>query len=97
MKEAAVESHLIRSAAAHGGLALKWVSPGNAGVPDRLVFMPGGHLALVELKRPGAAPRPLQVAWAERLGDLGFDVSWMDSKAGVDRWLAERIERWKRT
>lgn len=55
-----------------GCLVLKFVSPGNSGVPDRLVFIPGGKLVLVELKRPGGKLRPLQKVWAKRFGKLGF-------------------------
>ncbi len=52
------------------------------------------HVALLELKRPGEVPRPLQEARLQQWRLLGVDADWVDSKAGVDRWLAERIERW---
>lgn len=55
-----------------GCMVLKFTSPGNAGVPDRLVFIPGGKLVLVELKRPGGKLRPLQKVWAKKFGKLGF-------------------------
>ena len=42
-----------------GGLALKFVSPGFAGVPDRLVLIPDGKIGFVEVKAPGQHPRPL--------------------------------------
>lgn len=35
-----------------GGRALKFISPGNAGVPDRLVILPGNKIGFAELKRP---------------------------------------------
>lgn len=66
-----------------GGIARKFVSPGCAGVPDRLAFLPGGHLVLVELKRPGQIPRPLQVLRINELRRLGFDVRVLDSKEAV--------------
>ncbi|MBQ8195427.1 MAG: VRR-NUC domain-containing protein, partial [Oscillospiraceae bacterium] len=43
-----------------GGLAPKFVSPGFDGVPDRLVLLPEGRLAFVELKAEGKKLRPLQ-------------------------------------
>ena len=35
-----------------GGMALKFVSPGFAGVPDRLVLIPDGKVGFVEVKTP---------------------------------------------
>ena len=61
MLERDVERHLVRRVKEAGGLALKWISPGMAGVPDRICVMPGGRIVLVELKRPGGALRPVQV------------------------------------
>lgn len=61
-----------------GGLFLKFVSPGNAGVPDRLILLPGGIIKFVELKRPGAQPRPLQKYWHKKLRALGFTVEVCD-------------------
>ena len=57
VRENTVERRFNLLARRHGGLSLKWVSPGRLGVPDRLLFMPGGRLYLVELKRPGGRPR----------------------------------------
>lgn len=51
---------------------MKFVSPRNSGVPDRLVFVPGGKLLLVELKRPGKKLRPLQKVWKKKFEALGF-------------------------
>ena len=48
-----IEKRLVREVKKLGGLCLKWVSPGNSGVPDRIVLMPGGKAIFVELKRPG--------------------------------------------
>ena len=41
MREKDVERKLVRAARDSGGMALKFVSPGMAGVPDRLVQLPG--------------------------------------------------------
>lgn len=55
-------------------LCLKFVSPGFAGVPDRIVLLPGGRVVFVELKRPGKAPRKLQQYVHGLLKRLGFVV-----------------------
>ena len=63
-----------------GGLCLKFVSPGWEGAPDRICLFPSGKIFFVEVKRPGAKPRPLQVKRHEELRELGFRVYVLDSK-----------------
>ena len=55
-------------------MAPKFVSPGLDGVPDRLVLLPGGKMAFVELKAGGKALRPLQARRKRQLEALGFSV-----------------------
>ena len=62
-----------------GGMALKFVSPGFAGVPDRLVLIPDGKIGFVEVKAPGQHPRPLQTARHKQLRKLGFKVYVLDN------------------
>ena len=50
MKERDIEVLLRDGVKQLGGKAYKWVSPGNAGVPDRIVILPGGKVIFVELK-----------------------------------------------
>ena len=61
MLEKMIEKKLLLAVRGNGGMCLKFVSPGMDGMPDRLVLMPGGRLAFVELKVPGKKPRPLQL------------------------------------
>lgn len=60
MRESVVEKKFTTEVKKRGGLAVKFVSPGFNGVPDRLVLFPGGRMAFVELKAPGETMRPLQ-------------------------------------
>jgi len=83
-----IERRLVNQAKKMGGQALKWVSPGQAGVPDRIVLLPGGRVVFVELKAPGKKLAPLQERVIERLRGLGFDVRVIDSKEGVDALFA---------
>ena len=52
-REKQIEDHLRNKVKKLGGRAYKFVSPGNSGIPDRLVILPGGKVGFAELKRPG--------------------------------------------
>lgn len=82
-----IEQALIKSVRKAGGLCLKFVSPGWSGVPDRLCLWPGGKVNFVELKRPGAKPRPLQIRRAEQLRRLGFQVEVIDRKEQIPEFV----------
>lgn len=88
VKETTIESALVSRAAALGGHAIKWVAPGSAGVPDRIVVLPGGRIGFLELKAPGKKLDPLQVEWQVKLAALGVPVGWADSVLGVHAFLA---------
>ena len=78
MREQRIERLLVQQVSKLGGLALKFVSPGMAGVPDRLLLFPGGKAVFVETKAPGKKPRPLQLHRHEQLRALGFRVFVID-------------------
>ena len=72
--EREIEQKLVKLVNAAGGLCLKWVCPGWAGVPDRIVLLPRGRIVFVELKRPkGGRLSKQQEWWAAKLTDLGFN------------------------
>ena len=83
MRERDLERYTTMFIKSHGGLALKFTSPGYAGVPDRLVLMPGGKMCFMELKAPGRKTRPLQVRRIEQLRALGFKVYVVDGKEEI--------------
>lgn len=88
MNEKVIEAYLRDKVKAKGGKAYKFVSPGNDGVPDRLVCLPGGRIAFVELKAPGKTSTPLQQRRQRELRELGFTVyADIDSTAAVDEIL----------
>ena len=78
MREKTIEAKLVQAVRTKGGLAPKFTSPGFDGVPDRLVLLPGGKLAFIELKAPGKELRPLQVRRKRQLEALGFLVYCID-------------------
>ena len=68
-----IERALVGMVKRHGGLCLKWVCPGFAGVPDRIILLPGGRAIFAETKRPkGGRVAPLQEWWAKQLTRLDF-------------------------
>ena len=89
LRESSIERKLVTEVKKRGGLAVKFVSPGFDGVPDRLVLFPGGVLAFVELKAPGKSLRPLQELRARQLTALGFRVYRIDSKEMIGGVLDE--------
>lgn len=68
-----IEKSLKDMVERHGGLCLKWVCPGWAGVPDRIILLPGGRVIFAETKRPkGGKVSRLQKWWHDKLTKLGF-------------------------
>jgi len=74
MREKEIEKQLVLETKRMNGLALKFTSPGFIGVPDRLVLLPKGKLAFVEVKKEGEKPRAIQVSRHKLLRKLGFKV-----------------------
>ena len=89
MREKQIEQKLTLMVKAAGGIAPKFVSPGFAGMPDRLVLLPGGVFAFAELKAPGKKPRALQLARHEMLKRLGFKVYVIDGTEQIGEMLNE--------
>ncbi|MEA4947853.1 MAG: VRR-NUC domain-containing protein [Oscillospiraceae bacterium] len=89
MREKEIEQKFTLMVKQAGGLALKFVSPGMSGMPDRIVILPGGRMAFVEVKAPGKVPRPLQTARHEMLRRLGFKVYVLDRPEQIGGILDE--------
>ena len=83
MRESEIERMLALQVKKMGGMAVKFVSPGLDGVPDRIVLLPGRKMAFVELKAPGNKPRPLQEKRKRQLEALGFPVYVIDGEEQI--------------
>ena len=92
MREKVVEGKLVRAVKKAGGLAVKLTSPGLSGMPDRLVILPEGHIAFVEVKAPGGKLRPLQIRRHELLRRLGCKVYVLDDAARIPELVARMLE-----
>lgn len=89
MREKQIEQRLVQEVRKYGGICPKFTSPGFAGMPDRLMLLPHGRVAFVELKAPGQKPRPLQVARHKLLARLGFPVYVIDSTEQIEKIMTE--------
>lgn len=89
MRESSVEGKLREGVRALGGICYKWVSPGQDGVPDRIIVMPGGRLWFVELKKTDGVLSSIQRVQIERLKALGFSVRVLYGPEEVAGFLKE--------
>jgi len=87
MHESQLESHMRKRVESAGGLALKFTSPNRAGVPDRIVVLPGGRIAFVELKTTTGRLRPLQKKRIRQLLDRGALVYVVRTKSDIEEML----------
>lgn len=89
MTEKQIEQKLVAAVKSMGGIAPKFISPGFNGVPDRIVLLPTGRIAFIELKAPGKAMRPIQVRRKRQLESLGFLVFCIDDVGQINEVLKE--------
>ena len=73
-----------------GGKFMKFTSPGNDGVPDRIAILPGGRVWFVELKREGEKPTAIQKWQMEQLRKLGCNVALITGKQEAIDWCIAR-------
>lgn len=93
MQESTIEKYLKTKVEQNGGKALKINSASMAGLPDRVVLLPGGQIHFIELKALGKKPRPLQLYCHRVLKNLGFNVLVIDSKEGVETFIKNIKEK----
>ena len=83
MRERDVEKALVTEVRQCGGRAYKWVSPGNAGVPDRIVIFPGRAALFVEVKTERGTLSAVQKVQIPRLREMGQKVYVVKGLSGV--------------
>ena len=87
MRERKIEQRLVEEVKKRGGICPKFTSPGTDGMPDRIILLPNGRMAFVEVKAPGKKPRPLQLSRHELLRRLGFQVYVLDGEEQIGEIL----------
>lgn len=78
--ESKIEAKLVKEVQKAGGKALKFISPGYVGVPDRLILIAFGKIGFVEVKAPNEKPRKIQLKRHKELRDLGFKIYVLDDE-----------------
>ena len=89
MREISIESKLVRMVRERGGLCFKFVSPGNPGVPDRIVITPAGRTVYVELKTEVGRLAAIQKWQHEELRKRGADVRTLKGLEQVKAFVEE--------
>lgn len=80
-----LERKLVERIKAAGGLCLKFASVTEAGYPDRVCLMPGGHTFWVELKTTGRKPTRLQEERHRELRERGYIVYVVDDMDSLEQ------------
>lgn len=88
MLESDIEKRLVREIRKMGGMAYKFVSPGNTGVPDRIVILPG-VITFVELKTETGRLSANQVRQIGKLRNLGVEVKVIHGMKELEEFLNE--------
>lgn len=89
MKESSIEAKLVRMVRAKGGLCYKFVSPGNPGVPDRIVITPAGRTIYVELKTEVGRLAAVQKWQQEEMRQRGAEVRTLKGLDQVRAFVEE--------
>lgn len=90
-RERDIEKWLRKKIQQLGGVAMKFTSPGNDGVPDRIAILPGGQVWFIELKKDGEVPTKIQEWQIERLRKLGCNVAVIAGMKEARSWIWEVI------
>lgn len=89
MKESRIESRLVRMVRDRGGLCYKFVSPGNPGVPDRIIITPAGRTVYVELKTEVGRLAAIQKWQHGEMRKRGADVRTLKGLDQVKAFVEE--------
>ncbi|MFR1761878.1 MAG: VRR-NUC domain-containing protein [Limosilactobacillus fermentum] len=89
MLEKEIEKILMAEVKKLGGRAYKWVSPGNDGVPDRIVIFPDRAPIFVELKADNGKLSALQKVQIDRLKSLGQYVEVVKGIDGLSQFFQD--------
>jgi hypothetical protein len=75
------------------GHMIKLQGIGSLGWPDRVVLVPRGFVAFVELKKPGRVPTEIQYKRLATLQKKGFHAFWTADYENFKAEITARINR----
>lgn len=87
--EKQVESYMARKAKQQDCLFYKFVSPGNEGVPDRILIESNGRVHFIELKTETGRLSDVQRVQIDRLEQHCAHVYVVRGRKGVDLFFEE--------
>lgn len=88
-RERDVEKFLREQVEKRKGICLKLTSPGQDGMPDRIIVMPAGRVYFVELKTRSGELSKVQRYQLRRLTDLGQTCSVIYGRKGAEEFLRD--------
>ena len=94
--EKVLERKLCKAVREAGGIAYKFVSPNQRGVPDRMCVFPNGIAMFAELKTTGRRPTMLQELCIGQLRGYGFVCRVIDSSEKIDAFIEESYKNYLR-
>lgn len=89
MNEKLIERKLKERVKKMGGLAIKFASPFFTGMPDRLIFLPGNRIRLVELKSTKKTLSDRQKIVRGQLEKMQIPVTVIDSEELLQEFFKE--------
>lgn len=89
LKESEIEARLKAGVEKRGGLFLKFTSPGNDGVPDRIVIMPWGSCIFVELKTETGKLSVIQKYQIRKLLEREQQVAVIYGRKAAEKFLRD--------
>ncbi len=89
MSEKQVEKHLVTEAKRLGGVAVKFPTIFNRSWPDRILLLPGGKIAFIELKAEDGRATLGQLRIIQYLNELGFTAQVLHSEMAIDVFLRD--------
>lgn len=93
-KESKLEERFRKEVLKHGGVPRKYTSPGQAGVPDRLVYWPKGVTTYAEVKRDeDEKPSKLQEDELTLLQGLGHVAMLVRTELDIAVFIKRSLDR----
>ena len=89
ISESCLERVFCAKVKSAGGKAIKMETWGRAGLPDRLVLMPGGRVYFVELKRENGVLSEVQKYVIKEFAKLDFNVRIIRNAEQIEEFIKE--------